>query len=105
MTFGEEWGWGASKEESHRIFDAYVAAGGNFIDTANRYTEGTSERFVGEFVAAERERFVVATKYTLFSRKGDPNSAGINRKNLVQSLEASLKHLKLDCLDRYWVHA
>jgi aryl-alcohol dehydrogenase-like predicted oxidoreductase len=105
MTFGEEWGWGASKEESRRIFDAYAAAGGNFIDTANRYTEGTSERFVGEFVAAERERFVVATKYTLFTRKGDPNSAGNHRKNLVQSLEASLKRLKLDCVDLYWVHA
>ena len=105
MTFGEEWGWGASKEESRRIFDAYVAAGGNFIDTANRYTEGTSERFVGEFVAAERERFVVATKYTLFTRRGDPNSAGNHRKNLVQSLEASLKRLKLDCVDLYWVHA
>ena len=105
MTFGEEWGWGASKEESRRIFDAYVAAGGNFIDTANRYTEGASERFVGEFVAAERERFVVATKYTLFSRKGDPNSAGNHRKNLVQSLEASLKRLRLDCVDLYWVHA
>jgi len=105
MTFGEEWGWGASKEESHRIFDAYAAAGGNFIDTANRYTEGTSERLVGEFVAAERERFVVATKYTLFARKGDPNSAGNHRKNLVQSLEASLKRLKLDRVDLYWVHA
>jgi aryl-alcohol dehydrogenase-like predicted oxidoreductase len=105
MTFGEEWGWGASKEESRRIFDAYVAAGGNFIDTANRYTEGTSERLVGEFVAAERERFVVATKYTLFTRKGDPNSAGNHRKNLVQSLEASLRRLKLDCVDLFWVHA
>ena len=51
MTFGPEWGWGVSKEESRRIFDAYVAAGGNFIDTANRYTEGTSERYVGEFIA------------------------------------------------------
>ncbi len=105
MTFGEEWGWGASKQESRRIFDAYAAAGGNFIDTANRYTEGTSERFVGEFVAAERERFVVATKYTLFTRKGDPNSAGNHRKNLVQSLEASLERLKMDCVDLYWVHA
>ena len=55
MTFGPEWGWGASKEESRRIFDAYAAAGGNFIDTANRYTEGTSERFVGEFIAADRD--------------------------------------------------
>jgi aryl-alcohol dehydrogenase-like predicted oxidoreductase len=105
MTFGEEWGWGASKEESRRIFDAYVAAGGNFIDTANRYTEGTSECLVGEFVAAERERFVVATKYTTFARKGDPNSAGNQRKNLVQSLEASLRRLGTEYVDLYWVHA
>jgi aryl-alcohol dehydrogenase-like predicted oxidoreductase len=105
MTFGEEWGWGASREESRRVFDAYVAAGGNFIDTANRYTEGSSERFVGEFVRAERERFVVATKYTLFMRKGDPNAAGNQRKNLVQSLDASLKRLGLDYVDLYWVHA
>jgi len=105
MTFGEEWGWGASREESRRIFDAFAAAGGNFIDTANRYTEGTSERLVGEFVAAERERFVVATKYTLFNRKGDPNAAGNHRKNLVQSLEASLKRLGTDYVDLLWVHA
>ncbi len=91
MTFGPEWGWGASKEESRRIFDAYVAAGGNFIDTANRYTEGTSERFVGEFIAADRGRFVVATKYTLFNRRDDPNASGNGRKNMVQSLEASLQ--------------
>jgi aryl-alcohol dehydrogenase-like predicted oxidoreductase len=105
MTFGEEWGWGASKEECRRIFDAFVAAGGNFVDTANRYTEGTSERFVGEFVAAERERFVIGTKYTLFNRKGDPNAAGNQRKNMVQSLEASLKRLGTDYVDLLWMHA
>jgi aryl-alcohol dehydrogenase-like predicted oxidoreductase len=105
MTFGEEWGWGASKEESRHIFEAYVAAGGNFIDTANRYTEGTSEKFVGEFVAPERDKFVVATKYTLFMRRNDPNAAGNQRKNMVQSLEASLKRLGTDYVDLYWVHA
>ena len=105
MTFGEEWGWGASKQESKRIFDAFVAAGGNFIDTANRYTDGTSERYVGEFVAAERERFVVATKYTIYMRKGDPNSAGNHRKNMMQSLEASLRRLNTPYVDLYWVHA
>ena len=105
MTFGPEWGWGASKEESGRIFDAYVAAGGNFIDTANRYTEGTSERFVGEFIAADRERFVVATKYTLFNRRDEPNASGNGRKNMVQSLEASLKRLGTDYVDLFWVHA
>ena len=105
MTFGEEWGWGASKEESRKQFELYVERGGNFIDTANRYTEGTSERLVGEFVGARREEFVIATKYTLYARKGDPNSAGNHRKNLVQSLDASLKRLKTDYIDLYWLHA
>ena len=105
MTFGEEWEWGASKKESRKIFDAYVDTGGNFIDTANRYTEGTSEKYVGEFIASERERFVLATKYTLLNRDGDPNSAGNHRKNMVQSLEASLKRLKTEYIDLYWVHA
>jgi aryl-alcohol dehydrogenase-like predicted oxidoreductase len=105
MTFGEEWGWGATKDESRAMFDAYVEAGGNFIDTANRYTEGTSERWVGEFVSSDREHFVVATKYTLFMRRDDPNFSGNHRKNMVQSLEASLKRLKMDYVDLYWVHA
>jgi aryl-alcohol dehydrogenase-like predicted oxidoreductase len=105
MTFGEEWGWGASKDDSRRQFEAYAAAGGNFIDTANRYTEGTSERFVGEFVKADRDAFVVATKYTLFDRKGDPNFSGNHRKNLVRSLEASLKRLQMEAVDLLWVHA
>ena len=55
MTFGEDWGWGASKAESRRIFDVFVEAGGNFIDTACNYTEGTSEEFVGEFIASDRD--------------------------------------------------
>jgi aryl-alcohol dehydrogenase-like predicted oxidoreductase len=104
MTFGEEWGWGASKEESRKQFELFAEKGGNFIDTANRYTEGTSERYVGEFVASERERFVVATKYTLYMRKGDVNSAGNHRKNLVQSVEASLKRLQMDYIDLLWLH-
>jgi aryl-alcohol dehydrogenase-like predicted oxidoreductase len=105
MTFGEEWGWGASKEESRRMFEVFAEAGGNFIDTANYYTNGTSERFVGEFVASERERFVIATKYTLNMRPDDPNGGGNHRKNLVQSLEASLARLRTDYIDLYWVHA
>jgi aryl-alcohol dehydrogenase-like predicted oxidoreductase len=105
MTFGEDWGGGASKEESKKIFDAYVEAGGNFIDTANHYTNGTSERFVGELVRAERQRFVVATKYTLNGRPEDPNGGGNHRKSLVQSLEASLQRLGTDYIDVYWVHA
>jgi aryl-alcohol dehydrogenase-like predicted oxidoreductase len=105
MSFGEEWGWGAGREESRRMFDAFAKAGGNFIDTANRYTEGTSERLVGEFVASDRQHFVIATKYTLFMRGGDPNSAGNHRKNMVQALEASLSRLGTDYVDLYWVHA
>lgn len=105
MTFGEEWGWGASKEESRRIFEAYSQAGGNFIDTANRYTEGSSERFVGDFVRSDREHFVLASKYTLVTRQGDPNASGNHRKSLVQALDASLERLGTDYLDLYWLHA
>jgi aryl-alcohol dehydrogenase-like predicted oxidoreductase len=105
MTFGEDWGWGASREESQRIFNAYAEAGGNFVDTANRYTNGTSEKFVGEFIAADREHFVVATKYSLFTHHDDPNGSGNHRKNMVQSLEASLKRLGTDYVDIFWLHA
>ena len=105
MTFGEEWGFGASKNESKRIFDAYVNAGGNFIDTANHYTDGSSEKLVGEFIHTERAQMVLATKYTLGSPGNGPNAAGNHRKNMVQSLEASLKRLNTEYIDLYWVHA
>ncbi len=104
MTFGEEWGYSASKEACRQIFDAFLEAGGNFIDTANLYTNGTSERYLGEFVHAEREHLVLATKYTMAPPGRDPNAAGTQRKNLVQSLEASLKRLGTDYLDVYFVH-
>jgi aryl-alcohol dehydrogenase-like predicted oxidoreductase len=105
MTFGEGWGWGASQPESHNMFDGFVEAGGNFIDTSNNYTDGTSEQYVGECIASDREHFVVATKYTLSTRKDDPNASGNQRKNMVQALEASLKRLNTDYIDLYWVHA
>jgi aryl-alcohol dehydrogenase-like predicted oxidoreductase len=107
MTFGTDWGWGADAQTSRAIFDAYAERGGNFIDTANFYTKGTSERLVGEFIAGDRERFVVATKYTLNTRPGenDPNAGGNHRKNMVQSVEASLRRLGTDYIDLYWVHA
>ena len=105
MTFGEDWGWGASKEDSRKIFDAYVNAGGNFIDTSVNYTNGSAERFVGDFVAGDRDHFVVSTKYTLARRQGDPNAAGNHRKNLMSSVAASLKHLKTDYIDVLWLHA
>jgi len=105
MTFGEEWGWGASEPESRRMFDAYAEAGGNFLDTANRYTEGTSERYLGDFIAADRDHWVVATKYTLWTRRDDPNFSGNHRKNMIQACEASLERLGSDYIDLYWVHA
>lgn len=105
MTFGPNWGWGAEKPECQKIFDAYAEAGGNFIDTANRYTEGTAEAFVGEFIAHDRDHFVIATKYSLYDRKDDPNFSGNHRKNMVRSLEASLKRLRTDFVDIFWLHA
>ena len=105
MTFGEEWGWGASKEECRRQFDVFVERGGNFIDTANHYTNGTAERLVGEFVKGSRDRFVLATKYTLGQPGTDPNAAGNHRKSLRCALDASLQRLGTDYVDLYWVHA
>lgn len=105
MTFGEDWGWGASKEESKKVFDAYINAGGNFIDTANHYTNGTSENFLGDFIASDRHHYVLATKYSLNSRPDDPNRGGNHRKSMIQGIEGSLKRLKTDYIDLYWVHA
>jgi len=104
MTFGEDWGWGASKEESCRIFETFAEAGGNFIDTSNNYTNGTSETYVGEFIHAERGYFVLGTKYSLNTRKDDPNAGGNHRKNMYQAVEASLKRLNTDYIDLLWLH-
>lgn len=104
MTFGEEWGWGAGKDEVRRMFEAFSAAGGNFLDTANVYTNGTSETLLRDLIAADRDHFVLATKYASSTRRGDPNAGGAHRKNLVQSLDASLRRLGTDRLDLYWVH-
>jgi aryl-alcohol dehydrogenase-like predicted oxidoreductase len=104
MTFGEDWGWGSSKEEARKIYDAYRDAGGNFIDTANVYTQGTSEKFVGEFIAGHREEVVLATKYTNSAPGNDANAGGNHRKNMVQAVEASLKRLGTDYIDLYWLH-
>jgi aryl-alcohol dehydrogenase-like predicted oxidoreductase len=105
MTFGEDWGWGASKEQSSKIFDSFANAGGNFIDTAETYTNGTSEKFVGEFLKSDRDRFVVATKYSLTDKPNDPNAGGNHRKSMIQSLEKSLDRLGTDYIDVYYVHA
>lgn len=107
MTFGEDWGSmlpGASKEEASKIFDIFVNKGGNFIDTANIYQKGTSEKYIGEFISSEREKFVLATKYTITTNPDDPNASGNHRKNLVQSVDASLKRLNTNYIDLLWVH-
>jgi aryl-alcohol dehydrogenase-like predicted oxidoreductase len=110
MTFGEDLGWGAPKDESRRMYDAFREAGGNFIDTANIYTNGTSETFLGDFIGADREQVVLATKYSFATRPPnahrpvDVNNAGNQRKNMLQSVEASLRRLKTDYLDLYWMH-
>ena len=104
MTFGDDWGWGSAKDESRKIYDAFVEAGGNFIDTADLYTNGTSELFLGDFIASDRDRIVLATKYTNNAPGTDSNAAGNQRKNMMQSVEASLKRLKTDYIDLYWLH-
>ena len=104
MTFGDDWGWGADAAESARIFDVFADAGGTFVDTAGNYTEGTSERLVGELAAGRRDRFVLATKYTLTVDPSDPNAGGNHRKSLVRSLEQSLRRLRTDYVDLLWLH-
>jgi aryl-alcohol dehydrogenase-like predicted oxidoreductase len=104
MTFGDDWGWGATREESRKMFDAFVQAGGNFVDTANNYTDGTSEKFVGEFTKTNRDHFVIATKYTLNECATDPNFGGNHRKNMRRSVEGSLKRLGMDHIDLLWLH-
>ncbi len=105
MTFGEELGWGANKDESRKMFEAFAEIDGNFIDTADLYTNGTSEKMVGEFVKSDRERFVIATKYSFCKNPGDPNAGGNHRKHMVEALNASLKRLGTEYVDLYWVHA
>src|SRR6202046_2579567 len=104
MTFGEDWGWGSTKEESRKVFDTFREAGGNFIAPATTYTTGTSERLLGEFLHGQREQIVLATKYPNAAPGTDPNAAGNHRKSMVQALEASLKRLKTDYIDLYWLH-
>ena len=105
MVFGDTRGeWGADLEEAGAIINRFAESGGNFIDTANTYAGGESERIVGEAIASERDRWVLATKYTVNMREGDPNAGGNHRKSLVQSLEASLKRLGTDYVDLYYLH-
>jgi len=106
MTFGKEWGWGNTEKESEGILRAFLDAGGNFIDTANFYTLGTSETYIGRFMkkAKNRDHIVLATKFTLNMAPGNPNAGGNGRKCIMQSCEASLRRLQTDCIDLYWMH-
>jgi aryl-alcohol dehydrogenase-like predicted oxidoreductase len=107
MTFGNEWGWGSEEEVARAVFDNYVEAGGNFIDTANVYTEGHSEELVGKFISDRglRERLVLATKFTFNPEPGNPNAGGNGRKNIYRAIDDSLRRLKTDYIDLYWLHA
>jgi aryl-alcohol dehydrogenase-like predicted oxidoreductase len=105
MTFGTQWGWGSPEEEARDILNRYLELGGNFVDTANFYTGGTSETMLGKFLEGRRDQVVLATKFTLSMRDGDPNASGNGRKNIVQSCEASLRRLKTDYIDLYIMHA
>lgn len=105
MTFGTGWGWGASEGESAKQFELFAEAGGTLIDTANKYTDGAAESILGDLLAADRDHFVVGTKYSLNVRDGDLNAGGNHRKNLVQSLESSLRRLRTDRVDILWLHA
>jgi aryl-alcohol dehydrogenase-like predicted oxidoreductase len=100
MTFG----WGADRDEAQAIFDAFVGRGGNFVDTANGYANGTAEQMVGDFAHSRREQLVIATKYSMPMRPGDPNSGGNSRKSMVRSVEASLSRLQTDYVDLLYLH-
>jgi len=105
MGFGTENGWGADKDASFEIMDAYANAGGNFLDTANLYKNGTSEKIIGEYLSnQDRDYFVVATKYSLKDNLTNPNASGNNRKNMMRSVEESLKRLKTDFIDLFYLH-
>ena len=105
MSFGTQWGFGADEETSHQVLNTYKEAGGNFLDTANKYHGGETEEICGRWLQGQRDRFVVATKYTLAMDHDDPNTAGNHRKNLMRSVEGSLARLQTDYIDLLWVHA
>ncbi|MBM3781829.1 MAG: aldo/keto reductase [Acidobacteria bacterium] len=107
MTFGSDWGWGADVPESEAMISRYLDAGGNFIDTANGYTRGHSEVIIGDLLARTpglRDRTVLATKFSTNLYPGDPNAGGASRKNIMASCDESLRRLRTDYIDLYWMH-
>lgn len=109
MTFGKEWGWGSDVETSNKVIQAFLDAGGNFLDTANMYTKGHSEVVIGDYFHGgpgdgKRDRVVIATKFLGNMYMGDPNGGGASRKTIYESCEQSLRRLKTDYIDLYWMH-
>ena len=106
MTFGESWGWGTDERTARTMFDRYLAAGGNFIDTADLYTNGESETLLGKFIAdsGTRDRVVLATKFSYNAQVGNPNAGGNGRKNILRAVEGSLRRLGTDYIDLYLLH-
>ncbi len=107
MTFGEDWGWGSSVEDSHKILSRFIELGGNFIDTANFYTRGHSEKIIGEYLkksVKRRDQLVIATKFFSSLYTGDPNAGGANRKSMIAACDNSLRRLQTDYIDLYWMH-
>jgi aryl-alcohol dehydrogenase-like predicted oxidoreductase len=108
MTFGTEWGWGSPEKTAQTILMRYLECGGNFLDTADGYTNGTSETLLGKFLSEAgsglRDKLVLATKYSFGGKVGDPNSGGNGRKSMMNALEGSLKRLQTDYVDLYWMH-
>ena len=107
MTFGTEWGWGSEEDTARTIFRRYLEVGGNFVDTADAYTNGKSEELVGKFIkdAKVRDQVVLATKFTFNAQPGNPNAGGNGRKNMYRAIEDSLRRLQTDYIDLYWMHA
>jgi aryl-alcohol dehydrogenase-like predicted oxidoreductase len=107
MTFGNEWGFGSEEPTSKRILDEFLERGGNFIDTSNFYTQGHSERIIGEHIGrhpAKRSRAVIATKFSANMAVEDPNAGGASRKSIISACEDSLRRLQTDYIDLYWLH-
>lgn len=104
MTFGTGAGWSADEATSRAVFESYLERGGNFIDTAISYTNGRSETLLGSFLAGRREQVVLATKFGVNTRPGDPNAGGNGRKTIIQAVETSLKRLGTEYIDLYYLH-
>ena len=104
MTFGPSWGWGADETTSRAMYTMFRDAGCNFIDSANIYTKGESEEYLGRFMEGHRDEIVLATKYTNAKPGSDPNAGGNHRKSMMRSVEESLRRLRTEYIDLYWMH-